>query len=148
MQEPIIYNCKENNSRLKVVIEDGKIVEIWIEDHTHKEQWLVVGFQDLKNAIKEAEDEIQNNQNFIIKINTFGDITLVARNQNDTFLKITEQCEEYVKTTKDWRITQAGNIFVVSTETYGILKSKKLLSEYFFRKKEFEFFVNELTRIK
>lgn len=55
MQEPIIYNCKENDSRLKVVIEDGKIGEIWIEDPTHKEQWLVVGFQDLKNAIKEAE---------------------------------------------------------------------------------------------
>lgn len=129
MQEPIIYNCKENDSRLKVVIEDGKIGEIWIEDPTHKEQWFVVGFQDLKNAIKEAEATM-GKKNYVVRRKNFNYI-LKTKSEESIVDQITEECKEEIKGPVLWLLIQSGTEMYASMNAYSIIKQKGLLSKYF-----------------
>lgn len=48
------HRCVDNDNSIRVCSLDGKIDEIHISDSRGKE-WIVVGYEDLKNAIKKAK---------------------------------------------------------------------------------------------
>lgn len=54
----IIYNCKENDAIIKLIIDDGKIYEIQVKIEGEK-CWTVIGYNDLQQALKIAEGEIK-----------------------------------------------------------------------------------------
>lgn len=45
--------CKDNDSELTFIIEDGKIDEVWIKIEGEK-TWTVIGFNDLNEGIEKA----------------------------------------------------------------------------------------------
>jgi hypothetical protein len=53
VNETFRYLCKENGNRIKVHILNGAIDEMWFSNALEKE-WIVIGFQDIKNAIDES----------------------------------------------------------------------------------------------
>ena len=50
------YKCKENDSRLKFIEEDGLIDEVWVGTSDPKDGWTVVGWDDLKYGIELAQE--------------------------------------------------------------------------------------------
>ena len=44
------YKCKENDNRLKLIVEDGKLDEMWVGTADKLDPFIVIGFNDLRDA--------------------------------------------------------------------------------------------------
>ncbi len=53
----IDYTCKENDNKIKLILEDGKLDEIWVAIELDKEGWTIIGWKDLQEALKLVENE-------------------------------------------------------------------------------------------
>ena len=65
------YKCKQNDAILRFIIEEGVtsksgevieapyIDEVWIKCDESETGWTVIGFKDLKEAIKQAENTLK-----------------------------------------------------------------------------------------
>lgn len=57
----IKYKCKENDAKIKVFAEDGKIDELYLKA-SGDNCWLVIGYYDLKSALKKMKKEIKKSK--------------------------------------------------------------------------------------
>ena len=54
----IVHECKQNDNTIRVFTEDGKVDEVWFADPIGT-GWLVIGYEDLQEAIDKAESKMQ-----------------------------------------------------------------------------------------
>lgn len=54
--EKVKYKCKENDCEIILFLNDGKIDELHIGVRGERE-WTVIGYKDLKKAIKKAKND-------------------------------------------------------------------------------------------
>ncbi len=51
------HKCKDNDNYIKVVHLDGELDELWFS--TTKRNWVVIGIDDIKAAIKKAKKKLK-----------------------------------------------------------------------------------------
>lgn len=54
----IIHECKQNDNTIRVFTEDGEVDEVWFSDPIGT-GWLVIGYDDLQEAISKAESKMK-----------------------------------------------------------------------------------------
>lgn len=74
MSNIINYKCKENDNNIQIVKSDGGYDELHFGTSLKSEGRVVIGMQDLKNALKEAGLEIK-------QIDTFKEELLAIKNK-------------------------------------------------------------------
>lgn len=61
-REEIIKECKDNDVKIKFIIENDKIDEIQVTVNESIDGWTVIGFSDLMSAISDIENTIKYNK--------------------------------------------------------------------------------------
>lgn len=54
------YDCEDNDAKLKFMVLDDEIEEVWFEDPVNG-GWFVIGYSDLMEGIARTKIEIKNN---------------------------------------------------------------------------------------
>jgi hypothetical protein len=138
----ITYNCKEGRGFINIYFNSDNSIKRVLFGDSSACFTLNCSYQDLKDAIKEAE-LARAPENYVISYNQHY-ILLIAKDQENTMSDIVKACEEDIKKTKDWHIVQSGHEFRFSHEAYGIIKVKNLLRKYFFTENE----INHIAEVR
>jgi len=48
----INYKCKENDNKIKLILSENKLDEIWVGTPLKSDGWIVIGARDLENSLK------------------------------------------------------------------------------------------------